>query len=154
MWSCPAPRSSHRKTEEYAEHGAFTAEELIDAHESLRKLNPDSVNTVRICTYNDNGRYVVHNSFAKIGRAGSFVDNGGAGGILVNIDKESGVMDSDGIDENCSHYTSHPDTGVTFRGFEYPEWNKALETALKAAAKLPDVKYIGWDLTYTAEKNG
>lgn len=132
-----------------AETGEFLAEELIEAHETISRLNPDSVNTVRICTYNNNGMFMTHDAFAKIGRAGSFVDNGGAGGIFVHIDAQTGRMDSDGIDEKCNRYTEHPDNGLIFRDYAFPEWEKALETAVEAAKKIPEMRYIGWDLTYT-----
>lgn len=137
--------------EEYAEGGAFMAEELIASHDALRKLNSTSVNTVRICTYNDGGKVKVHDSFAKIGREGAFVDNGGAGGIFVHIDIKTGVMDSDGIDEGCNRYAQHPDNGTVFRGYAYPEWDKAVETAVKAAEEISELAYIGWDLTYTED---
>ena len=138
--------------ERLAGSGDFVAEELIDAHEAIRKLNPDSVNTVRICTYNDKGNVKVHDAFAKIGRAGSFVDNGGAGGIFVHIDEISGRMDSDGIDEKCSRYKEHPDNGMHFRDYTFPKWNKARETAAEAAERIPEMGYIGWDLTYTKDE--
>ena len=137
--------------EEFGENGAFLAEELIESHESIRKLNSTSVNTVRICTYNDNGNVKVHDSFAKVGREGAFVDNGGAGGIFVHIDIETGVMDSDGIDEAGNRYVQHPDNGTVFKGFAYSEWDKAVEAAVRAAEEISELGYIGWDLTYTKD---
>ena len=137
--------------EHYESGGDFMVEELIAAHESIRKLNSTSVNTVRICTYNDNGTVVIHDSFAKIGREGSFVDNGGAGGIFAHIDINTGVVDSDGVDESGTRYTAHPDNGTVFKGYAFPEWDKALEIAKKASAAVPEMGYIGWDLTYTED---
>ena len=37
--------------------------------------------------------------FIKIGQKGSFVDNGGAGGILAQIDPKNGTIITDGKDE-------------------------------------------------------
>lgn len=137
--------------EEFSEGGAFIAEELIEPHDTIKRLNSTSVNTVRICTYNDNGKVKVHDSFAKVGREGSFVDNGGAGGIFVHIDIKTGIMDSCGIDEECNRYEQHPDNGTVFRGYAFPEWDKAVETAVKAAEEISELSYIGWDLTYTKD---
>ncbi|MCQ2547961.1 MAG: hypothetical protein MJ145_03035 [Clostridia bacterium] len=127
-------------------------EELIDAHPSIKKLNPDSVNTVRIVCYRDpNGELSIEDTFMKIGRSGSFIDNGGAGGILVHIDKETGCFDSMGKDENGFVYEKHPDHGYTFEGYQLENWEQALETA-KSATKISDhLNYIGWDFTYDAK---
>lgn len=134
--------------EEITEDGRMIElEDLIDPSEEIRSLNPDSVNTVRIIVFCDNGNAVVQDTFMKIGRAGSFVDNGGAGGIFVHVNKDTGVFDSAGIDENGSIYVDHPDHGYRFEGYALPEWGDALETAKAASLRVPEAKYIGWDLT-------
>lgn len=78
---------------------------------------------------------------------------GGAGGILVAIDKESGALSSDGCDENGVRYDSHPENGSYFNGYQLPEWNKACELARIIGSKVPGAKYIGWDLAHS-KKNG
>ena len=126
-------------------------EELISAHDEIKKLNKDSVNTVRIITYVKNYNAEVISTFMKIGRQGAFVDNGGAGGILVHIDKENGVLDSNGIDERGIVYETHPDNGYQFNGIQLPDWDKALRLAKKIALEIKDARFIGWDFTYTDE---
>ena len=137
--------------------GPFVCEEVIQAHPAIKKLNPDSVNTVRLCTYFDGSKVHMKWPFMKIGRAGSFVDNGGAGGILVAIDEKSGKFVSDGIDEACSKYTIHPDNGVSFRGYQLPNWADVAKLgeriALTAYEKIPEVRFIGWDITCDANGN-
>lgn len=129
----------------------FIAEELIIAHDSIKALNPDSVNTVRMITYFDGNKSIVHDTFMKIGQKGSFIDNGGAGGILVSIDRETGRLDSDGRDEKGVTYTEHPYTRTKFNGYQLPDWDKALALGLELADKVPGMSYIGWDITYTAD---
>lgn len=123
-------------------------EELIRTCDILTRLNPDSVNTVRIIVFTD-GEPMVQDSFMKIGRKGSIVDNGGAGGIFAHVNMETGVFDSYGIDERCIIYETHPDHGYKIEGIALPEWDKAVEKAKAASAKVPEARYIGWDLTYT-----
>ncbi len=138
--------------EDIAEDGAlFILEELIKPAEIIRDLNPDSVNTVRIVTYLDQGNVSIEDSFMKIGRAGSFVDNGGAGGIMVHVNAQTGVFDSCGIDERGFRYDKHPDHGYAFAGIQLPDWQKALSIAKEAAPIVEGARYVGWDLTYTAE---
>ena len=85
----------------------------------------------------------------KIGQGGSFVDNGGRGGILVGIDNQIGVLNTVGYDEFLTQYSAHPDTGVQFIGYQLPEWEKLLSLAVELSAQTPTVKYIGWDLAHT-----
>ncbi|MBR4078741.1 MAG: hypothetical protein IKK29_00875 [Christensenellaceae bacterium] len=134
-----------------AEFDNVLVEELITAHESIRRLNPDSVNTVRVITYFDGRRSLLHDSFIKVGQKGSFVDNGGAGGILVHVDPKTGMLDSEGCDENGVIYSVHPHTGVVFRGYQLPNWEKAIELAHELSSKISGLKYIGWDFTLNAE---
>ena len=34
-------------------------------------------------------------------------------------------------------------------GFQIPNWNKAIETVIKAAEKIPQCRFIGWDVAFT-----
>lgn len=133
------------------DHGEFMVEELIVAHEAIKKLNPDSVNTVRMITYFDGEKSIIHSTFMKVGQKGCFIDNGGAGGILVSIDPVTGRFDSDGRDERGVRYEKHPYTGTKFMGYQLPDWEKARTLGLELSDKVPGLRYIGWDLTYTAE---
>ena len=131
------------------ECGKFVAEELIIPHRKMKALNPGSVNTVRLETYYDGKNVEIVSAFMRVGRQGSFVDNGGAGGIGVLVDTKTGIVVSDGHDEMGRIYEIHPTTGVRFKGFKIPNWKKALKLGRKIADKVPGASYIGWDLTYT-----
>lgn len=133
------------------EQGEWMAEELIKQHDIMKSLNSDSVNTVRLITYFDGHKTIVHRAFAKVGRGGSFVDNGGSGGIFVSVDHKKGVFTTSGCDENGITYDKHPESGIVFKGFKLPKWKKALKLGKKVATKIPEAKYIGWDLAYTED---
>jgi len=133
------------------EYSVFLAEELITAHESIKKLNPDSVNTIRLITYYDGNKTIIHKPFMKVGRAGSFIDNGGAGGILVSIDPVTGKLNSHGCDENGVIYEKHPNSGIEFMGYQLPDWEQAIKLGEELSNKVPGLSYIGWDITYTAD---
>lgn len=124
-------------------------EQLIKPHADIKRLNPDSVNTVRVVTYYEDGNTTIHLPFMKIGRQGSFVDNGGAGGILVAVDPKTGTLISDGIDELGIVYKKHPETGIEFKNYTLPNWNKAIALANKLSSKVPGIPYVGWDMTCT-----
>ncbi|MBR3786073.1 MAG: hypothetical protein IKJ77_06695 [Firmicutes bacterium] len=132
-----------------AEYDSFIVEDLIKPHETIRALNPDSVNTVRVVTYFDGRKTIIHDTFMKVGKKGSFVDNGGAGGIFVSVNPETGTFKSAGCDENGVVYETHPDTGIRFNGYQLPDWKQARKLAMKLSTKVPGINYIGWDFTYT-----
>ena len=128
-------------------------EETICAHDSIRSLHPASLNTIRVTTYLDsNGRVKIHLPFFKIGQGDSFVDNGGSGGMCALIDADTGVIISNGKDENNTVYESHPDTGVTLKGFRVPEWDSLKRFAEEAARMFPDARYAGWDMALSADR--
>lgn len=132
--------------------GKCILEEKIIQGVETSIFNKSSVNTIRMITFNLRKDIIVPYCFMKIGRKGSFVDNGGAGGILVGIDPISGVLITDGYDEFNTKYTHHPDTHVKFKGYKLPEFNQAIKLAKILSSEIPSVKFIGWDFAYT--KNG
>ncbi|MBR5229613.1 MAG: hypothetical protein IKW01_02060 [Firmicutes bacterium] len=133
------------------EYNVFIVEELIKAHHTLSALNPDSVNTVRLLTYADGNKKLIHDPTIKIGQKGSFVDNAGSGGLLGYIDMATGKISGNGFGGDGTRYKEHPYTKIKFDQYQLPDWDRALELGLELADKVPGLKYIGWDITYTEE---
>lgn len=132
-------------------HGPYILEEVIEASDTNNVLNPSSINTVRCETINLNGEVSILFTFMRVGQGGTFVDNGGQGGILIGINKENGCLETDGIDEKGKIYYKHPETGVIFRNFQLPEWSNLLEMVREMARSLPTVRLIGWDMAYSKQ---
>ena len=63
--------------------------------------------------------------------------------------KETGKLITDGKDENNIVYKYHPDTNIKIKGFQIPEWNKAIKLAKEAALAFDKTRYIGWDIAIT-----
>ena len=124
-------------------------EEPIIQSSALRRINASTVNTVRCQTIGTKDGVSVIWCFGKLGRAGSFVDNGAAGGILAGIDIQTGVINTDGIDEYGKVYTSHPDSGCPIKGFCYPDWQELTALCIKLSSEKPEAAWIGWDLAHT-----
>lgn len=136
---------------EILKNGKTILEECIEQHETLSNLNSSSVNTVRCITFNTKDEVVIGYTFMKIGRKGSFIDNGGAGGLLVGIDKNTGVFNTIAIDEKMNTYQNHPDNGTEFVGYKLPDWDKLMNLCIKLSQKASGVNCIGWDFTYTSK---
>ena len=129
--------------------GEHIIEGRIQQSSVMSQLNASSVNTVRCITMNTKSGIKILYTFLKVGRNGSFVDNGGAGGILAGIDENTGVINTHGYDEFITEYICHPDSNVEFVGYAFPYWNEMKDMCCEMAAKLPAVRCIGWDLALT-----
>ncbi|MBE8955393.1 MAG: hypothetical protein SR2Q5_06995 [Quinella sp. 2Q5] len=123
-------------------------EEVIVQHETLRAFCPTAVNTIRVNTIFDAHNVVrILTTSGRFGTAGNVVDNLHGGGIAVVIDPNSGVITSNGITDTNERMSKHPDTGKTFKGFQYPAWDKVLALVKKLTPMLPQVRHVGWDIT-------
>lgn len=131
--------------------GPHLLEECVQQSEDMAVFNSSSVNTVRCMTFNTKHGIETRFCFLKTGRNGSFVDNGGAGGILIGIDDKTGKLNTDGYDEMNNRYECHPDSGARYMGYQLPDWEQLLSLCKEMAKVLPSVKYIGWDLAHTKD---
>ena len=135
--------------EEILSYGSSVLEEGVVQCEEMSKFNPDSINTVRIVTIRRKDKLINWFSFVRTGRKGCPVDNGGKGGIIIDVDINTGKMCSDGINELGVFYKNHPDTGITFKDFKLPFWNETLDMAISLMELMPNVNCIGWDFAIT-----
>lgn len=113
-------------------------------------FNSQSVNTVRILTVLDNYRNAkVLRAGLGVGVGNSIVDNFTAGGVLYEIDAESGIISHKGIRGNDFNLVYHPNTDRCMLGFQIPHWQKVVQTVCDAAVMLPQCRFIGWDVAIT-----
>lgn len=124
----------------------YIIEELIKQDHRMSVWNESSVNTLRINTYKNKKGVFNHICFMRTGRSGSFVDNGGKGGIFAIIDDKTGQICSDGRNEHLETYEKHPDSGITFKGWQIPEWKEVVNLAKDIHENVfPKHPYIAWD---------
>lgn len=131
--------------------GGLIAEEVLSQVSELEQFHPTSLNTVRITTIRFNDHVEIIGPFIRFGRGGLVVDNGGAGGIICDIDAETGKIIAC-ADETGTPFTKHPDTGLDLIGFTIPQWEEAKTLARQLAQVIPSNRYTGWDLALTPEK--
>lgn len=125
-------------------------EQLVIQHSKMSALHPSSVNTVRITTVlcpSDDVKVV--SAVLRIGSDGSVVDNHAAGGLIANIDIDSGVVYTTAINKFSERFVFHPVTGIQIVGFEIPYWEEVLQLCEEVARILPEVRYMGWDIAIT-----
>lgn len=130
----------------FTAEGPCLIEERISQNGHVASLNKSSVNTIRCITLDGGDGPKVAFTFAKVGREGSFIDNGGAGGVLFGVDLDTGVGNTDGIDELNRTYTMHPDSQTQFKGFQFPRWDEMRALCIEMSSHFPELPYIGWDV--------
>ena len=129
--------------------GTHLLEEVIKQSAYLSAFNESSVNTVRAISFNTNKGIIVPYCTLRMGRAGSFVDNSGNGGVIACIDYETGRIITDGYDEKGLVFKQHPDTGVTFMNYQMPQWEELKKLCKDVALQTSKIRMIGWDFAHT-----
>ena len=124
------------------EYKGYIAEQLIVQHEEPAKLNPSSVNTLRVMTFM--GEMI--SCVLKIGSGNAVVDNMCSNGIYGNVNLEYGITDSLFYDIELNRYACHPTTGAKLIGVEIPHWDELRDFVRRAADTMPTMKYVGWDV--------
>lgn len=112
----------------------------------LSKLNPDTINTLRVLTY----KHKVVSCSIRVGRKGSFVDNAAKGGIVLSLDMETGRIEEYGLREyDLTKYYEHPDTKIKFKDYEVPMWPAVKELVEKTIRLVPYYNSVGFDVATT-----
>lgn len=132
----------------------FVAEEVIVQHEGLAALNPLSVNTIRITTFlcrDGRVEFPVGSANLRVAMNDSPAVNLARGGLTAPVDLKTGRVIRDAIDAFGGSAACHPVSGVPFAGYEIPCWEKVVDTAAKLARVVPEVPWVGWDLTVNGD---
>ena len=133
-------------------------EEVVIQHPVLAQLNPYSVNTMRIvsvssfqkCVTKDGKHIDIAFITLKMGGSKSIMDNLlASGGVCASVDKETGVILTDGVDLDGNAHTEHPLTHQPIKGLKIPYVKEAAELVKKAIDTLKLEGVIGWDVTVT-----
>ena len=127
-------------------------EELVVQHPEMNKLCDKSVNTMRIMTFNDNGKSRIIWMGLRVGNGINSIDNFHAQGMAVNIDINTGKLVGNAIDKDLNEYSEHPLTHVKFDGFQIPCFEEAKKMVLEASLRSDKILVVGWDVAIS--KNG
>lgn len=124
----------------------YLAEQFIESEASLARFHPESLNTLRVITFRNGDRFQVFGCGLRVGNKGLHVDNAHGGGIFCEIDPETGIIITDGLDECGNYYPVHPMTGVKFKGEQIPYWPEVIDLCRRASLTLPCLRVVGWDV--------
>ena len=119
-------------------------QEVIKQHTSLAKLNPTSLNTVRIMTLLLHGKVRVLSSVIRMGIGGSRVDNFTSGGIGSGI-KPDGQLKNMAYDYQANRFDKHP-SGTIFESVTIPNFNECVDLVNHLAKRASIIsRLISWD---------
>lgn len=123
----------------------FMVQEKLIQHQEMSKLNPTSLNTLRVLSYRQGTEVFVLYAVVRIGRKGKSVDNETAGGINADVDLQSGrILD-------CAYGTPSEkkilttDCGTMLKGFQIPSFHQVMSTVKELHLRLPYFQLVGWD---------
>lgn len=136
----------------------YLIQRIIEVHPVVQPLmSPHGVGTVRITTYDEGEGHRLLAAAARLTVGSNSTDNfahGSSGNLACEVDLASGTV------LRCTASRSrtwpdmvsirrHPDTGAEILGFQWPDWNEAVELVLRAARTVPGLRIIGWDVAFT-----
>lgn len=129
----------------------LVVERYISQAPDYAAFNSSSVNTVRVLARKmASGEKRIIGAFLRIGRKGSLVDNGEAGGIIVPIDLATGRFHVGMSTQKYGvYYEKHPDSGVTLKGALLPRFQEAIECTKAALDVFPRINFAGSDIAFT-----
>lgn len=138
-------------TELFERYGKnFVVQKEIRQHPELAKLNPTSVNTIRISTYQDfQGKVKVLYATQRFGGEGKIYDNAddpnGSGGFCA-------IMPDGTLSREIHHLRNMRKTYLNDNIVEkVPYFDKVQEAVLFLHTRFPHFALIGWDVTVTPE---
>lgn len=127
----------------------FVVQEVVMQHNTLKKLNDSSLNTIRVVSFFFEGEVYILSSILRMGASGERVDNIGAGGFACRI-KENGQLNSFGVNRKAE-WVSENQHGIKFSDVKVPGYDKLLDIIKNKHKYLPHFKIIGWDFAVDQE---
>lgn len=121
-------------------------EQWIRQHETMSAPYPDAVNCIRVATLYRNGECHFLGAVFTLGYNHEKIANSFQGALFGLINIETGEVISDLCNYSDQLFKEHPDTGFVARGFKVPYWQEVLDLTARAAAVVPEVGYVGWDV--------
>ena len=126
-------------------------EEVIKQNSRMNFGNT-AVNTIRTHTFIDkNGEAHITKAILRAGVGDTVVDNYAQGGSIYEVDIQTGLVCTYGQTKDNKKSYIHPGTNIVMLGYQIPNWEKVIETSIKAAEQIPQVGFIGWDVAITSD---
>ena len=131
---------------------SYIIQERLSQHPEMARLNPTSLNTLRVFTYRSLDKtvhFVEDSSIVRFGSAGTFIDNALAGGGFCAVDKNGNVDDVIFQDRTSRRQSLRDSKGIV--NFKIPGFEKVKTFVRQLHDRLPYFDWIGWDIAINAD---
>lgn len=134
----------------FSEMGAnFIAQAAVKQHPALARLNPSSLNTIRVVSFFFEGQVHILSCILRMGATNAKVDNVGAGGYACPI-LEGGQLNARGVNRKAE-WREENQNGIRFSDVVVPSFDRVLDTVRRCHKRMAHFKLIGWDFAVDAE---
>lgn len=131
----------------------FIVQSKLEQHPELARLNPTSVNTIRVMSYRKENEVIILYAVIRIGRLGKVVDNETAGGIKADIDLQTGRIKGLAFGSPTEKNMPQTDSGAILDNYLIPSFPKVLDFVRDLHFRLPYFRLIGWDISVDTNGN-
>ena len=132
---------------------SFIVQSKLEQHSDIAKLNPTSVNTIRVLSYRKFDEVTIIYAIIRIGRKGKNVDNETAGGIKADIDLQTGRIKGPAFGSPTEKNMPQTDSGVDLDSYLIPSFPQVLDFVKSLHQRLPYFRLIGWDISVDTAGN-
>lgn len=149
IWN--SERDDEFKLMEFLQSADFIiCQEMIKQHNELSRLNPSSVNTLRIFTLLFQGEVHVLSSIVRMGRNDSRLDNASQGGLVCGI-KPNGQLKDVAWTVLADRIDRHP-CGMEFSSVTIPNYQECINLVKSLAIRMSSIsRLVSWDLAINQE---
>lgn len=127
----------------------FIVQESVKQHDTLKRLNPSSLNTIRVVSFFFEGEVYILSAILRMGASGEKVDNVGAGGFACPI-KENGQLNEKGVNRKAEWKVKNQN-GVFFKDIVVPSYEEIVKIVKRKHKEFAHFKLIGWDFSVDQE---
>lgn len=128
--------------------------ECINQSQFLNKIYDKTSNTIRLITIRNpktNNCEVLY-AVQRIGTKETIpVDNGSKGGLVANIDIETGILSSAKSIQKIVDFENHPDSGNPIKGTKIENWEELKNIFVNLMDNFPYLYFVAWDILITDE---
>ena len=132
---------------------SFIIQERFEQHADIARLNPTSLNTMRVMSYRRGNEVVIMYAVIRIGRKDQVIDNETAGGIKADIDLSTGRIKGVAFGSPTEPLMPKTDVGTVLDGYQMPCFQQVLDLVEKMHLRLPYFNLIGWDMSVDKDGN-
>lgn len=135
-------------------NGDIVVQETLKQSATLARLNPSSVNSVRITTLLEkNGSVKVCSSFLRMGINGARMDNACSGGICCGILPDGRLKPTAYNQKGVPVPERHPDSKIRFEDVVIPGFEEAKRLACENQLRIPHFRLASWDIAFDQYDN-